>query len=100
MGTVFQVPWTRIPDAGDLTGFVTLALTPDPAVPVLAEALSPLADRRVALVVGSEGPGLARSTLATMNAQARIPMGGGVDSLNVAAAVAVACYAVSQSRVG
>lgn len=100
MGTVFQVPWTRIPNAMDLTGFVTLALTPDPAAPALAEALSPLADRCVALVVGSEGPGLAHSTLTTMDAQARIPMGGGVDSLNVAAAVAVACYAVSQSRVG
>ncbi|MCP4467393.1 MAG: rRNA methyltransferase, partial [Halieaceae bacterium] len=42
--------------------------------------------------------GLAGSTLAKADARVRIPMSGGVDSLNVAAAVAVACYAVAQSR--
>ena len=98
MGTVFQVPWTRMSDSQDLSGFATLALTPDPAAPVLSETLAAFADERVALVVGTEGAGLAGSTLAKANARVRIPMSGGVDSLNVAAAVAVACYAVAQSR--
>ena len=76
----------------------TLALTPDPAAPVLSETLAAFADECVALVVGTEGAGLAGSTLAKADARVRIPMSGGVDSLNVAAALAVACYAVAQSR--
>lgn len=98
MGTVFQVPWTRIdpwPD-GIATlrdaGFVTasLALSDD------AVALDDLvADppERLALVLGAEGDGLKPATVAAGDLTVRIPMAGGVDSLNVAAAAAVAFWA-------
>jgi tRNA G18 (ribose-2'-O)-methylase SpoU len=49
---------------------------------------------RVALLVGSEGPGLTRRWQQAADVQARIPMSGGIDSLNVAAATAVAAYAL------
>ena len=98
MGTVFQVPWTRTEWESGLPGVVTVALTPDPVAPELTQLLADNADQRLALVVGSEGPGLAASARQAAELQARIPMSGGVDSLNVAAAVAVACFAVAQSR--
>lgn len=98
MGTVFQVPWTRVEWETGLAGVRTVALTPDPVAPELTEVLTDSADQQLALVVGSEGPGLSDDALDRAQLRARIPMSGGVDSLNVAAAVAVACYAVSQSR--
>jgi len=99
MGTVFQVPWTRIepwPAAlGDLrdAGFTVAALA-------LADDAVSLADfaaeghERVALVMGTEGDGLSRAALAAADAVVTIPMAGGVDSLNVAAASAVAVWAL------
>ena len=97
MGTVFQVPWTRIdpwPEGADLlraAGFTVaaLALTPDA---VRIDEVRP-ADR-LALVLGTEGAGIARQTLARADLAVRIPMHGGVDSLNVAAAAAVAIWAL------
>jgi len=99
MGTVFQVRWTRLNDLpGDLTllhdaGFVTVALTPDEAATDIAE-FAAAGHERIALVLGTEGEGLAESTVAATTHRVRIPMAAGVDSLNVAAAAAVACYAL------
>jgi tRNA G18 (ribose-2'-O)-methylase SpoU len=99
MGTVFQVPWTRLatwPADLDLlhdAGFVTVALTPDPDAVDIAE-FAAVGHERIALVLGTEGEGLAATTLAATTHRVRIPMAPGVDSLNVAAAAAVACYAL------
>lgn len=99
MGTVFQVPWTRIepwPEGlGALRdeGFTVAALA-------LADDAVSLGDfaaaghERVALVMGTEGDGLTPSALAAADAVITIPMLGGVDSLNVAAASAVAMWAL------
>lgn len=100
MGAVFSVPWTRLPDwrtaLPDLTaaGFTTVALTlADDAVP-LEDAVAGL--EKVALVLGSEGHGLSAAWQRAADRRAVIPMARGpevgVDSLNVAAATAVACY--------
>ncbi|MDU0315652.1 RNA methyltransferase [Phycicoccus sp. M110.8] len=99
MGTVFQVPWTRIepwPAAiADLQGqgftVATLALADD-AVSLDELAANP--PERLALVLGTEGDGLSHHTLAAADLTVTIPMAGGVDSLNVAAAGAVAAWAL------
>lgn len=99
MGTVFQVPWTRIdPWPGGIAdlkaaGFTvaTLALADD-AVSLDDLAASP--PDRLALVLGTEGDGLSHHTLAAADLTVTIPMAGGVDSLNVAAAGAVAAWAL------
>lgn len=99
MGTVFQVPWTRIdPWPGGVaalqaSGFTvaTLALAPD-AVSLDALAADP--PERLALVLGTEGDGLSHHTIAAADLTVTIPMAGGVDSLNVAAAGAVAAWAL------
>ncbi len=102
MGTVFQVPWTRIapwPQGLKVlqdNGFVVAALTlGDEAVPLDYLAAAP--PERLALVLGTEGDGLSSSAAEAADVRVRIPMAGGVDSLNVAAAAAVAFYAL---RVG
>jgi tRNA G18 (ribose-2'-O)-methylase SpoU len=98
MGTVFQVPWTRVdpwPVGVDLLrerGFVTAALALTPGSITLDELAGDLPER-LALVLGSEGHGLPAATLAAADLVVRIPMSGGVDSLNVAAAAAVAFWA-------
>lgn len=103
MGTVFQVPWTRVeswPGLGPLhdAGFTVAALAlTDDSVSLEDFAASPActgAGSRVALVLGTEGDGLSRGALAAADVVVRIPMAGGVDSLNVAAAAAVAFWAV------
>ncbi|MDN3904580.1 RNA methyltransferase [Arthrobacter sp. YD2] len=97
MGTVFQVPWVRLTDwPGQLTqlrdaGFVTAALALREDSLTLDE-LSARRDERLALILGTEGDGLSGSTLAGVDLAVRIPMSGGVDSLNVAAASAVAFW--------
>ncbi len=101
MGTVFQVPWTRIPDWRDgarellhAAGFTIAALAlADDAVPLRSFAQN--ASDRVALVLGAEGDGLSAAAIAAADAVVTIPMAGGVDSLNVAAASAVAVYALA-----
>ncbi|MGV1010341.1 MAG: TrmH family RNA methyltransferase [Dermatophilaceae bacterium] len=99
MGTVFQVPWTRIepwPASVDTLrdlGFTVAALaTRDDTVPLERFAQNP--PQRVALVLGTEGDGLSRHTLAVADLTVHIPMSGDVDSLNVAAAAAVALWAL------
>ena len=98
MGTVFQVPWTRIdpwPDGLSLLrslGFVTASLAlSDDSIPLDQLAADP--PERLALILGAEGDGLKPSTLAGSDLVVRIPMAGGVDSLNVASAAAVAFWA-------
>lgn len=99
MGTVLQVPWTRLPEWDDAVpllhaaGFMIAALAlSDNAVSLRDFAAA--APERVAIVVGSEGDGLSRAALDAADVVVTIPMAHGVDSLNVAAASAVALYAV------
>ena len=99
MGSVLQVPWTRI---GDWNGamqtlrqhsFTVAALAlADSAVDLATFAAS--RPDRVALVLGSEGHGLTRRALATADVTVTIPMHHGVDSLNVANAAAIALWAL------
>jgi tRNA G18 (ribose-2'-O)-methylase SpoU len=100
MGAVFSLPWTRLPDwHGALPelgerGFTTVALTlADDAVPV-EEAVAGV--DRLALVLGSEGHGLSPRWEQSADRRATIPMAAGIDSLNVAAATAVACYVAAR----
>lgn len=102
MGTVFQVPWTRLDswpadiDRLHELGFHTAALAlEDDSVPLREFAAR--APARTALIMGTEGDGLQRRTIAAARSTVLIPMGHGVDSLNVAAATAVACYALQSS---
>jgi len=98
MGTVFQVPWARLePWPGGLrrvreAGFVVAALALT-ATAVSLEELEARPPDRLALVLGTEGDGLSDLALAEADLAVRIPMAGGVDSLNVAAAGAVALWA-------
>ena len=95
MGTVFQVPWTFLPDNWQeelkALGFATAALA-------LREDTLSIRDgrlareERLALVLGTEGDGLADGTITNCDYTVKIPMTHGVDSLNVAAASAVAFF--------
>ena len=97
MGTVFQVPWTFLEDENswperlhDL-GFKTAAMAlREDSVRLDDPCL--LAEEKLAIVLGTEGDGLAENTIAHCDYTVRIPMSHGVDSLNVAAASAVAFY--------
>jgi tRNA G18 (ribose-2'-O)-methylase SpoU len=99
MGTVFQVPWTRIepwPGGIDLlqqAGFTVAALALNPRALGLDELVQQ-APERLALILGAEGDGLAATTVDRADLAVTIPMAGGVDSLNVAAAAAVAIWAL------
>ncbi|MEO8850548.1 MAG: RNA methyltransferase [Allobranchiibius sp.] len=98
MGTVFQVPWTRIeswPAALDELreqGWYVASLALGEGSIELDQLAADLPERLL-LVLGTEGDGLSARTLAHSDAIVRIPMAGGVDSLNVAAASAVAMWA-------
>ena len=99
MGTVFAVPYAKLepwPAALGLLqelGYRRMALTPAPdAVDLRELRLEP--GEKVALFLGSEGDGLSPRAMAQCDLKVRIPMAAGVDSLNVAAAAAVACYAL------
>lgn len=99
MGAVLQVPWTRIADWPDGAiqlhdaGFTIAALAlDDGAVTLDAFATDP--PDRVALLLGTEGDGLSRGALQGSDLVVTIPMARGVDSLNVAAASAVALWAL------
>lgn len=100
MGTVFAIPWTKLepwPAALDLLerhGYRRIALTPA-ADAVDLRALRLADDEKAALFLGSEGDGLTPRAFAACDLKVRIPMAAGVDSLNVAAAAAVACYALA-----
>ena len=103
MGTVLQVPWTRLPEwreAGpvlDAAGFTVAALAlSEDAVDLDVLAADP--PGRLALVLGAEGDGLSRAALRSADLTVRIPMAHGVDSLNVAAAAALAVWALRAPR--
>ena len=95
MGTVFQVSWTFAPDnwqeALREKGFATAALAlRDDTLSIRDPRLA--AEEKLALVLGTEGDGLADGTIANCDYTVKIPMTHGVDSLNVAAASAVAFF--------
>lgn len=98
MGHALLVPFARAENwPGDLkllreADFRLLAMTPDRAAPSLAEAMAGLAEQRVAILVGAEGPGLQEHTMRSSDVRVRIPMSRGTDSLNVATAAALAFY--------
>ncbi|MGY0541148.1 TrmH family RNA methyltransferase [Nocardioides sp. YJ-D4] len=100
MGAVFALPWTRLPDwyealpSLSAAGFTTVALTlADDAVDIekAVEGVD-----KVALVLGSEGHGISLRWQQAADRRAIIPMSAGIDSLNVAAATAVACYVTAR----
>ncbi len=99
MGTVFQVPWARIPegwpqpglDRLKALGFATAALALDDRA-VTVEEPRLMAEERLAILLGTEGDGLQPDTIAACDHTVCIPMSHGVDSLNVAAASAVAFW--------
>ena len=101
MGEVFKLPYARLgtlPDALETLyarGFELIALTPDSDA-LAIDRLRLDAEARVALLFGSEGPGLTDATLSRCDYQVRIPMQDGVDSLNIAAAAAIAIWCVSR----
>ena len=95
MGTVFQVPWTYLGEGGisDLRrlGFKTAAIAlKSDSLPIYDPRLAKI--DKLAIVLGTEGDGLAAGTIADCDYTVLIPMSHGVDSLNVAAASAVAFY--------
>jgi tRNA G18 (ribose-2'-O)-methylase SpoU len=99
MGTVLQVPWTRVGDWASTrellaaSGFHIAALALSPDAIALREFAESAPDR-VALVLGTEGEGLTPEAIAAADTIVRIPMAHGIDSLNVAASAAVAMYAL------
>ncbi len=108
MGTVFQVPWTffdkkktKWPDGGirllKEMGFQTaaMALTDDS---VSIDDKNLMAEEKLAIVLGTEGEGLAEHTIADCDYTVKIPMTHGVDSLNVAAASAVAFWQLGMAK--
>lgn len=108
MGTVFQVPWTYIgkeeewPGKGLVRlkemGFKTAAMAlSEDSVPVDDPGL--MEEERLAIVLGTEGDGLSRQTIADCDYTVKIPMSHGVDSLNVAAASAVAFWQLGRPQV-
>lgn len=102
MGTVFQIPWTFIGEETDQwpqpgmnllkeMGFKTAAMAlSDDSVSIEDPRL--MSEEKLAIILGTEGEGLASSTIADCDYTVRIPMSHGVDSLNVAAASAVAFW--------
>lgn len=97
MGNVFQIPWTYFPKGADWTnqlhqlGFKTVAMAlKEDSLDIYDPSLQQ--EDKLAVVLGTEGDGLAAETIAHCDYTVRIPMSHGVDSLNVAAASAVAFY--------
>ncbi len=95
MGAVLGVPWTRTDEDpfAHLAAFTTLAMTLGPGAIDLA-GVEPASGRR-AVLLGTEGSGLPAELANRADLRVRIPMSGGIDSLNVAAASAIALYALN-----
>jgi tRNA G18 (ribose-2'-O)-methylase SpoU len=105
MGLGFGLPHARLDRLPDglaplrEAGFTVVALTPAADavdLHVLADGLAP--DERVAMVLGSEGPGLTPGTEAAADVRARIPLAVAVDSLNVGVAAGIACYVLGRAH--
>ncbi len=106
MGTVFQIPWTYLGDEMDCWPHPGLDRLKDLGFKTAAMALSDdsisiddpilLSQDKLAVVLGTEGDGLGENTIADCDYTVRIPMSHGVDSLNVAAASAVAFWQLSR----
>ena len=109
MGAVFSLPWARFDDWGSAVqllndhGFSTVAL----ALTDRAQDLDQVRDRltgtrtvKIAIMLGTEGAGLSERWIEQAGFVARIPMRPGIDSLNVAAASAVACYVLGPTTKG
>lgn len=102
MGTIFQIPWTKIGSASEDWPEKGLALLKNAGFRTAAMALSDrsvsiedkdlMAEEKLAIVLGTEGDGLCNETIAECDYTVKIPMSHGVDSLNVAAAGAVAFW--------
>lgn len=100
MGAVFSLPWARLPDLSGTparlreAGFLVVALGLGPGAVRIEQVRASLAaePRRVAVLLGTEGAGLSRRWLDEADVTATIGMHAGIDSLNVAAASAIACY--------
>ena len=95
MGTVFQIDWSFRPDNSldevKALGYKTVAMAlKDNSLSISDPRLT--AEEKLAVILGSEGDGLVDSTIADCDYTVRIPMSHGVDSLNVAAASAVAFW--------
>jgi tRNA G18 (ribose-2'-O)-methylase SpoU len=105
MGHALLVPYARAESwPGDLklmqdNNFHLVAMTPGEGSVPLADALAPLADEKVGILVGAEGPGLIEHTMRACEVRARIPMSRGTDSLNVATAAAMAFYERTRAAV-
>lgn len=102
MGAVLRCRWARSDDWSTTLAALArrcqvIALTPE-GEDDIDDALAAAAHEPVALMLGSEGPGLTAAALRAAGSRARIPMASGEDSLNVAAATAVACYERARSR--
>jgi tRNA G18 (ribose-2'-O)-methylase SpoU len=101
MGAVFSVPYTRMTrwydglDELRQAGFLVLALTPAAEAVALDELTSP---ERFAVILGNEGEGLSKRWHSDADVRVRIPMRAGIDSLNVAAAAAVAFYVLGAGQ--
>ena len=109
MGAVFAVPYARMDDWREglsglrAAGFLLLALTPDPDAVPIGDLLGGTAgrggrvppDTRLGLLLGAEGDGLSSRWRDQADLSVRIPMSRGMDSLNVASAAAIACYALA-----
>jgi tRNA G18 (ribose-2'-O)-methylase SpoU len=103
MGAVFSLPWARLdnwatgPERLRRAGFTTVALTlAEDAVDLAAVAAPLQATAKVAILLGTEGAGLSPHWTAKADIRAVIPMRQGIDSLNVAAASAIACYVLGR----
>jgi tRNA G18 (ribose-2'-O)-methylase SpoU len=104
MGAALVVPFARTEEwpaalvALRALGFMVVAMTPAPSAPALPALAANLTGRPVALVLGHEGEGLSRAALDACEFRARIPVTSSVDSLNVAAAAAIALYECANRR--
>ena len=106
MGTVFQVPWCYLPDSSDASGAVRMlrSFGFQSAAMALCDRSVPIDDphvksaEKLAVVLGTEGDGLSQETISACDWTVRIPMQHGVDSLNVAAASAVAFWELQKKE--
>lgn len=108
MGTVFQIPWTYLPKSSGSTsgsyihalreiGFKTAAMAlRDDSISIDAPVLR--TEEKLAILLGTEGDGLSASSIANSDYIVRIPMSNNVDSLNVAAASAVAFWEIGKGN--